>query len=219
MNDVLSWVLESVSNVDPLWRTLLSALGMFLETSVLVGLIVPGDTIVIVSSTGVESVLQFVALVLAVIGGALTGETVGFALGRYFGPRIQASRIGQRLGAKHWTRAENYLRRRGGFAVFLSRFLPVFHSLIPLTVGMSGMRYRRFMAWTVPASCIWALAYVSVGSAAAGGYRQLSDQLHYAGYFFVAAITVFVLIVFAMKKWLAHREARHMEQEDPSRMD
>lgn len=219
VNDVLSWVLESVSNVDPLLRTLLCALGMFLETSVLIGLIVPGDTIVIVSSTGVESVVQFIALVLAVIGGALAGESVGFALGRYFGPHIQGSALGRRLGAKHWGRAENYLRRRGGIAVFLSRFLPVFHSLIPLTVGMSGMRYGRFMAWTVPACILWSVAYVGVGSAAAGGYRKLSGDLHFAGLLFVGVIVVFVLLVFAVKKWLAHREARHMEQEDPSRVE
>lgn len=218
MNDVLSWVLESVSAVDPLLRTLLCALGMFLETSVLVGLIVPGDTIVIVSSTGVESVLQFIALVLAVIGGALAGETVGFALGRYFGPRIQGSRLGRRLGKHHWVRAENYLRRRGGFAVFLSRFLPVFHSLIPLTVGMSGMRYRRFMAWTIPACILWSVAYVGVGSAAAGGYRELSGDLHFAGILFVGVIVAFVLLVFVVKKWLARREARHMEHDDTSRM-
>jgi membrane protein DedA with SNARE-associated domain len=48
--------------------------------------------------------------------------------------------------------------------VFISRFLPVLHSLIPLTVGMSTMRYRKFMAWTVPACVIWAFAYVTVGS-------------------------------------------------------
>lgn len=219
MNDLLSWVLASVSSVDPLVRTLLCALGMFLETSVLVGLVVPGDTIVIVSSTGVESVLQFVALVLAVLAGALSGESVGFALGRHFGPRIQSSRLGRRLGSHHWERAENYLRRRGGFAVFLSRFLPVFHSLIPLTVGMSGMRYRRFMAWTIPACVLWSVAYVGVGSAAAGGYRKLSGDLHFAGILFVAVIVAFVLLVFLVKKWLARREARHMEQEDESRVE
>lgn len=219
MNDVLSWVLESVSSVDPVLRTLLCALGMFLETSVLVGLVVPGDTIVIVSSTGVETVLQFVALVLAVLTGALAGESVGFALGRHFGPRIQGSRLGRRLGKHHWARAENYLRRRGGFAVFLSRFLPVFHSLIPLTVGMSGMGYRRFMAWTIPACILWSVAYVGVGSAAAGGYRELSGDLHFAGVLFVAVIVAFVLLVFLVKKWLAHREARHMEQDDESRVE
>ncbi len=216
MNDILSWILDTVSNVDPGVRTLLAGIGILLETSVLVGLVVPGDTIVLVASTAVTNPVEYVALVLAVIAGALTGESFGFALGRYFGPYIRRSRLGRRIGEKHWASAENYLDRRGGIAVFLSRFLPVLHSLIPLTVGMSHMRYRTFMAWTIPACVIWALAYVSIGSAAAGGYRELSGRLHFAGYLFVAAIALFVLLAFLGKKWLHRREASHMETEDPS---
>jgi membrane protein DedA with SNARE-associated domain len=215
VNDILNWILETVSNVDPVVRTALAGLGILLETSVLVVLVVPGDTIVIVASTGVENPVEYVALVLTVIAGALAGESLGFALGHYFGPFIRRSRLGRWIGERQWVRAENYLKRRGGIAVFLSRFIPVLHSLIPLTVGMSAMRFRRFMRWTVPACVIWAVAYVSVGSAAAGGYRELSQQLHFAGYVFVGVIALFLILAFVVKKWLGHREARHMEQEEP----
>lgn len=212
MNDALSGLLAFVVSVPPVWRTLLAGLAIFFETTILAGLIVPGDTIVIVSATGVTTPLQFVALALTVIVGALCGESVGFYLGRWFGPRIRASRLGRRLGEKNWLRAERYLARRGGIAVFLSRFLPVLHSLIPLTVGMSGMRYRTFMAWTTPACVLWSFAYVGVGAAAAGGYRELSDSLHYAGYLFVGAIVLFALLVIGVKKLLNAREARHLDE-------
>jgi membrane protein DedA with SNARE-associated domain len=211
MNDILTWILDTVSGVDPVIRTLLAFIGILLETSVLVGLVVPGDTIVIVASTAVENPTQFGWLVVAVIVGAVCGESIGFALGRHFGPFIRRSRLGRRIGEHNWVRAENYLAKRGGLAVFISRFLPVLHSLIPLTVGMSGMRYRTFMAWTIPACIIWSLAYVSVGSAAAGGYRELSGQLHFAGYLFVGVIALFVLLVYLVKTWLHRRELRHME--------
>ena len=211
MNDILTWILDTISAVDPVIRTILAFVGMLLETSVLVGLVVPGDTIVIVASTAVASPVEFVTLVLAVIVGALAGESIGFALGHHFGPFIRGSRLGRRIGEHNWIRAEIYLDRRGGVAVFISRFLPVLHSLIPVTVGASRMRYRTFMAWTVPASILWSLAYVSVGSAAAGGYRELSGQLHFAGYLFVGVIALFVLAVFLIKKWLHRRELRHMD--------
>lgn len=212
MNDALSGLLDFVVGVPPVWRTLLAGLAIFFETTILAGLVVPGDTIVIVSATGVTTPLQFVALALTVIVGALCGESVGFYLGRWFGPRIRASRLGRRLGEKNWLRAERYLARRGGIAVFLSRFLPVLHSLIPLTVGMSGMRYRTFMAWTTPACVLWSFAYVGVGAAAAGGYRELSDNLHYAGYLFVGVIVLFALLVLGVKKMLNAREARHLDE-------
>lgn len=210
MNDALTWILDAVGSVDPIVRTIIAGLGMLLETSILVGLIVPGDSIVIVASTAVGSSVEYWALVAAVIVGSLSGESIGFALGRFFGPRIRASRLGRRIGEHNWVRAETYLARRGGIAVFISRFLPVLHSLIPLTVGMSAMTYRRFISWTAPACIIWSLAYVSIGSAAAGGYRELSDRLHYAGYLFVAVIVVFLLVVVVVRKLLARVEARHM---------
>lgn len=210
MNDVLGWILETVRGVDPALRVLLAGVGMFFETSILLGLIVPGDTIVIVASTGIANWGQYVALLCAVIVGSLGGESVGFALGRWFGPRIRRSTLGRKLGEHNWIRAENYLERRGGIAVFISRFLPVMHSLIPLTVGTSAMPYRTFLRWSVPACVIWAGAYVSVGWLAAGSYDNLSNQLHYAGYFFVAIIAVFLLIALLAKKVIEKREKRHM---------
>ncbi len=211
MNEVLGWLLDLVQNVDPVARTLIAGLGILLETSVLIGLVVPGDTIVIVASTGVSNWVEYLSLVLIVIAGALGGESIGFALGRFFGPKIRGSRLGQRVGYENWMRAENYLDRRGGIAVFVSRFLPVLHSLIPLTVGMSTMRYRKFIAWTLPACVIWAIAYAGVGWAAAGTYRELAGRLHYAGYLFVAIILAFVLVVFLVKKLLERSQRRHME--------
>lgn len=212
MNEILSAILDFVQSVDPVVRTLLAGVGILLETSILIGLVVPGDTVVIVAATGVENVVEYVALVAAVIAGAFAGESIGFALGRYFGPRIRSSRLGRRIGEHNWVRAENYLARRGGLAVFVSRFLPVLHSLIPLTVGMSRMRYRRFMTWTIPACVLWAFAYVSVGAAVAGGYRELADRLHYAGYIFVGLIVAFAVLVMLGKKVLTRLERRHMEQ-------
>ena len=202
MNDIILWLLDVVQSVDPVLRTALAGRGVLLETSVLVGLVVPGDTIVIIAATAVESPVQFVALVLAVISGALIGESIGFALGRFFGPRIRMSRLGRWLGERNWVRAETFLKRRGGVAVFISRFLPVLHSLIPLTVGMSPMRYRTFIAWTLPATTIWTLAYVSVGAFAAGTFRELLDRLHYAGYIFAGIIVVFAVVVWLVKRRL-----------------
>ncbi len=212
MDEALSWILETVNGVDPVMRTLIAGVAIMLETSILIGLVVPGDTVVIVASTGIGNAVEYVALVIAVVLGALAGESIGFALGRFFGPRIRASKLGQRLGEHQWHRAENYLDRRGGIAVFVSRFLPVLHSLVPLTVGMSNMSYRKFMAWTVPACIIWSVAYASVGWAAAESYRELSERLHYAGYIFAAVIAVFALLVLVVKKVLARAEARFMDR-------
>lgn len=211
MNEVLSWILDLVSGVDPVVRTLLAGLAIMLETSVLIGLVVPGDTVVIIASTGIGNWIEWAALIVIVIVGALAGESIGFGLGRFFGPKIRASRVGGWVGRDNWRRAENYLDRRGGIAVFVSRFLPVLHSLIPLTVGMSNMSYKKFMRWTLPACTVWAVMYASVGWAAAGTYRELHESLHWAGYVFVGIIVAFVAVIMLIKFLLQRSQERHME--------
>ena len=214
MNEFLTWLLDTVQSVDPVVRTLLAGIAIMLETSVLVGLFVPGDTVVIIAATAVASPLEAVLLGIAVVIGALIGESIGFWLGRYLGPKIHHSALGRRIGEKNWTRSERYLRRRGGPAIFISRFLPVLHSLVPLTVGMSGFRYGRFLAWTAPACVVWATLYITVASLAAGTYRELADQLHYAGYIFVGVIVLFIVLVFVAKKLIERAERRHLAEED-----
>lgn len=212
----MQWAIETVQSVDPVLRTVLAGVAIMLETSILIGLVVPGDTVVLVAAIGVTSWTEGIALGLAVVVGALIGESLGFWLGRWAGPHIRSSWLGRRIGEQHWERSERYLRRRGGIAIFLSRFLPVLHSLVPLTVGMSGYAYRRFIAWTLPACVVWTTIYVGLAAGAAGSYHQLSQRVHYAGYFFVGAIAVLLIAVLIVKKLIARREERHM-QDEPNR--
>lgn len=212
----MQWAIETVQSVDPVLRTVLAGVAIMLETSILIGLVVPGDTVVLVAAIGVTSWAEGIALGLAVVVGALIGESLGFWLGRWAGPHIRSSWLGRRIGEQHWERSERYLRRRGGIAIFLSRFLPVLHSLVPLTVGMSGYAYRRFIAWTLPACVVWTTIYVGLAAGAAGSYHELSQRIHYAGYVFVGAIAVLLIAVLVVKKLIARREERHM-QDEPNR--
>lgn len=214
MNEFLTWLLDIVQSVDPVLRTFLAGLAIMLETSVLIGLFVPGDTVVIVAATAVGSPLEGALLIITVVIGALIGESIGFWLGRVLGPAIRHSRLGRRIGERNWERSERYLQRRGGPAIFLSRFLPVLHSLVPLTVGMSGYRYGRFLAWTAPACVVWAVLYVSVAASAAGTYRSLADKLHFAGYIFVGVIVLFLALVLLAKKVIERIERRHLDGEE-----
>mgnify|MGYP001127303421 CR=1 FL=1 len=210
VNDLLTGMLDAVQSVAPVWRVLIAGAAMMLETSVLVGLFVPGDTIVIVAGTAVGAFAEGAGLVVAIVVGSLIGESIGFWLGRALGPRLRHSALGRRIGETHWQRAERYLTRRGGLAIFISRFLPVLHSVVPLTVGMSGYRYRRFLAWTAPACLTWAGLYVAVAGIAAGTYRDLAESLHFAGYIFIGVMVVFLLLVVLGKKILERLERRHL---------
>ena len=213
MNAFLEWFLTGVGSVDPVLRVGLAGLAIMLETSVLIGLVIPGDATVLVAATGIQSTTEYFVLIAVIIVGSLLGESIGFALGHAFGPAIQKSRVGKWIGHKNWRAAERFLEHRGGWAIFISRFVPVLHSLVPLTAGLTGMEYRRFMLWTTPACIIWAGAYVTVGRTAALTFEELSQSLHFAGYIFVGIIALFIVVMAVVKNSLK-RYTHHHDDDD-----
>lgn len=213
MEELLDTLITALRDLDPVLRILIAGFGMLLETSVFIGLVIPGDTIAIVAAVGTETPAQYGWLVAALVIGAIAGESIGFALGRWVGPRLRASRLGTRLGERNWRLADHYLGERGGLAVFISRFLPVLHSLIPLTAGMAGMSYRRFLAWTASASVVWSFLVVSLGAGAAAGYEQLAGRVKGAGFVFVGGALVVALLLWGVKRIVLHRERAHMQLE------
>ena len=206
MNEIVDWFIATVSGVDPIFRVLIAALGMLCETSVLIGLVVPGDTIVFVAATGVKNLSEYWYLVVGVLAGSLAGESLGFLLGRTVGRRIRDSKLGKRFVGNTWAIAEAYLAKRGVLAVFVSRFLPVLHSVVPLVCGMSAMRYHVFIRWTGLACVLWTLLYVTVGFLLAEQFTLFATTFKGAGWVFIGGIVIFVLLTYLAKKRLSRRE-------------
>lgn len=185
VGDLLDLLIRTVLDaVDAIgyWRYVVAFVGTFAETSLFLGLIIPGDSIVLATSAGNRGWAEWVFMLFVIVAGSVGGQSVGYAIGHWFGPKLRRSRAGRRIGEKNWVRSEQWLERRGGWAIFISRFLPVLHSLTPVTVGMTHYPYRHFIRWTVPACIAWALLYVSIGTVAGAAYEQYSDQLKWAGW-------------------------------------
>ncbi|MEG0028882.1 MAG: DedA family protein [Aurantimicrobium sp.] len=212
MNEIINNILSAVASVDPVTRTLLSSLFIMLETSFLVGLVIPGDTVVLISSTAITNLQEYIFMIVMVIVGSLTGETIGFFVGKYFGPHIRRSWLGRKLGPHRWEQAENYIDRRGGIAVFLSRFLPILHSLIPLTVGMTKMKYRTFIAWTSAACVIWTFVYVTLAAVLKDQYEAFAAKYDWAGFLFLGIVAAIVIAVSLIKKCVEKTQEKYMDE-------
>lgn len=213
MNEVLNWILEGISGFNPVLRNIAAGVAIMLETSLFIGLIMPGDTIVLIASTGVRDLIDFFWLIGAVLLGSLIGESVGFSIGRLFGKRIRASKIGQKFGEQNWQRADVFVSKRGGPAVAISRFLPVLHSLVPVVAGATKMRYRTFISWTFGACLVWSSVYVGIGYIAKASYQQVAANFKFGALIFAGIILVFVLVVHFAKKQIA-KAADQMIAED-----
>jgi membrane-associated protein len=217
VNEILDWLLDGVSGVSPLWRNFFAGLAIMLETSLFIGLIMPGDTVVLVAATGVSDVSDFFWLIGAVLVGSVIGESIGFWIGRVFGKRIRASRLGQKIGEKNWERADVFVATRGGIAVAISRFLPVLHSLVPVVAGATKMTYQTFIIWTAAACLVWSSVYVGIGYIAKASYQEVVSNFKYGALVFIAIIAVFVLIVHFGKKKISKAADKMIAEGEASR--
>jgi membrane-associated protein len=151
---------------------------MALETSLLTGVVVPGDLVVLFAASTATTPTRFVVLWAAVAVGSVVGESVGYGVGRGFGERVQASRVGRWLGPRRWAHAADFLERRGPRAVFAGRFLAAVHAVLPIVAGTVRMGYRRFLAACVLGALTWSALYMTIGALAGASYRAVAERLN-----------------------------------------
>lgn len=192
MAELVDGVLELLAGLPPWLLYLATGLFMVAETSIGVGMVVPGDTVALLAGTTATTPARFAALVAVVALGSLAGETAGYLLGRHYGSRLRASRLGRRVGADRWAGAEAFLNGRGGRAVAAARFVAVVHALLPVVAGTVRMPYRRFISWCAVGAAAWALLYVGAGALAGASWREYGHRLGLTGYLLLAAILLAV---------------------------
>lgn len=191
--------------------TLLLGFGLaFAESGLGIGMLVPGETAVVVIAATMPSTPAALALALVVALGASAGDHVGFLLGRRYGDALRESRAVRRLGHEHFDRATALVRRRGGYAVFLTRLVPVVRTLMPAAAGASGLAYRRFAPASLAGSLTWSAAYVGGGSILAGFTRLATHVL--GGSSWIVVSTVLLLVAMA---WLARVAVRRRPTTPP----
>jgi membrane-associated protein len=110
---ITDWLNAFFSALDaiPTWQ-LYTVVGVLLvlETTVLIGLVTPGEVVLLAAATTVGSAGEYAGLAAVAAGASLAGQTGGYLLGRRFGGTIRSSWAGRKVGEANWRRAEAVLR-------------------------------------------------------------------------------------------------------------
>jgi undecaprenyl-diphosphatase len=170
---------EGVLTSVPTWVVYLAVFAFpFLEASVFLGFVFPGETALVLGGVlASQGRIHLLPVIVLAIVGAIAGDAVGYAVGRRFGPGLQSSRLGQVVGEKRWLASEEFLRRRGGPAVFVGRFTALLRALVPSAAGMARLPYRTFALWNAVGGSVWAAGFVLAGYAAGASYKKVEGYL------------------------------------------
>jgi undecaprenyl-diphosphatase len=212
-------LLEEISETLGAWTYLLVGFFAFAETGAGIGLVVPGETVMLLGGAVAGQGAIDVYLLIAIAWfAAWLGDTTSFFLGRRLG-REFVIRNGPRFGISHerFEKVEDYFGRHGGKTIFIGRWISLVRALAPFIAGSSRMSYRGFVPYSILGTGLWASLHILVGYFFS---RSIETAGHYAarGAFLLATLIALVIGTVYLVRFLkveANREkvVRWMERQ------
>lgn len=131
--------------------------------------------------------------------GAIFGDNVGYALGRWGGRRVSGL-LSRLIGGEQRLReAENWLRRREGAAVFFSRWLLTpLGPVVNITSGLTRYSWPRFLLYDVLGEVLWVVLYVMLGRFFSDRVQEMGELM---GDFVWMIVGLLVVVVLGWKLW------------------
>ncbi|PKW12782.1 DedA family protein [Saccharopolyspora spinosa] len=208
IRDVIAWA----ATLNPWLCVLLALVLLSLETSIFIGLLVPGEATLLLT-VAVLGVRWAPALFAAAVVGNVIGQSGGCWLGRLIGPGLRNTWAGRKIGAHRWQAAEAVVQDTGGRAMITTRFVAVVHAVVPAVVGTLRLPFRRFLGLSAFGAVLWAGAQtavaVALGEAArAVGYGWTVLALTCAG-----GVAAGVVVIRSTRRQSARRAAELVDVE------
>jgi len=134
-----------------------------LETALVVGLLLPGSTLLLLlGALSASGHLDFGDLLWFAVAGAVLGDNFNYWLGRRYGAGWVRDGVWF-LTPDHFEHARRFFDRHGAKSVFLARFIPSVKEIAPFVAGTVGMQRQTFMLWNVLGAIGWGLQWVGGG--------------------------------------------------------
>jgi len=205
----LQGLLEDLSHTLGAWTYLIVAVFAFAETGAFVGLVVPGETVMLLGgAVAGQGAIDIYLLIAIAWFSAWLGDTTSFFLGRRLG-REFVLKHGPRVGISHerFEKVEDYFGRHGGKTIFIGRWISLVRAFAPFIAGSSGMGYRAFVPYSILGTGLWASLHILIGYFFS---RSIETAGHYAarGAFALATLIAVVAGTVFLVRWLRVEENR-----------
>ena len=205
----LDELLKDIGSTLGPWTYLLVGVLCFLESGAFLGLLVPGETAIVIGGfVAGQNEIDIIVLIAIVWTTAVAGDLVSFALGRHLGreflvkhgPRFQ-------ITEERIQQVERFYDRHGGKAVFLGRWIGLVRAVSPFLAASSGMPLRRFLPYDVLAAGAMGTAFCLLGYIFWHSLDKVLEIARKGLLAFGLTITLVVAIALAVQ-WLRDEENR-----------
>lgn len=155
-----------ISGAGP-WALVVVCAIVFAETGLLVGFLLPGDTLLIISGLLTHTVLVFGVdiwwVCLAIGFAAFLGGEVGYLIGHKLGPSVFERKESGLFSVKNVERTNAFFERFGALAIILARFVPIVRTFAPVAAGVGHMNYKKYSLYNFIGAIIWGVGLTYFG--------------------------------------------------------
>ncbi|MFA7314769.1 MAG: LssY C-terminal domain-containing protein [Candidatus Magasanikbacteria bacterium] len=171
------------------------------ETTIGIGLFIPGSTIILILGTlAARGNLHLGDLIFFAVVGAVLGDNINYYIGKKFGSKIFEKGFWF-IKPKHVEKARLFLDAHGSKSVFLGRFIPSIKEVVPLMAGTLKMKRLQFTIWNIQGAIGWSLLWILPGYFFAQSLDTAKVWLSRAG-FFILIFAVFLIIFYIVKYFI-----------------
>jgi len=191
--------IDGLLNVSPLVAYVAVFCLVFAEDALFIGFVIPGETAAVLGGVvASRGEVQLGVMMAVVVVAAIIGDSVGYEVGKHLGTRIMKTKALHRHSEK-LENAQDFLRRKGGSAVFLGRFTAFFRAVMPALAGTSRMPYGRFLVWNAMGGVVWGTGFVLLGFLAGNSYEAVSQAVGRDLAVVIAAVVLAGLVVWHVR--------------------
>jgi membrane protein DedA with SNARE-associated domain len=202
---MLDYLINVVGHLGQ-WGYLVIFIVVVLECQALLGLVMPGESLVLLGGFFAEQgLLDPGALIFVISIAAILGDSISYELGRHLG-QGWLLKHGARFGLRqeHMDRVDGVFVRHGGKAVFGSHFLHLLRALMPFVAGARRMRYLKFLVFNAAGCVVWATVFVLIGYLAGASWHVAAKWIGRASEIVGGAMLLAIAL-----GWLWHWLGRH----------
>lgn len=140
------------------------ALIIFSETGLLIGVFLPGDSLLVTAGLlSARGYLDIYRLAPVLTLAAICGNSLGYFIGHATGPRVFNRENSLFFNKKHAIRAHEFYEKYGRKTIVLAQFMPIIRTFSPVIAGVAGMKFRQFIRYNVLGAFAWVWSMLGIG--------------------------------------------------------
>jgi len=192
-----------------MWTYLILFAIIFLETGLIIMPFLPGDSLLFVSGAAAASgILELPWLFIAIILGAVIGDSVNYWIGNYLGIRVFLKRFPTLVKKEYIDRTYQFYEKYGGATIFVARFVPLVRTFAPFLAGVGSMHYPRFLFYNLLGAVVWTTGIVLAGYYL-GSFTVVKENMSLLiiAVLALSAVTILFILISVISGYLQKRKS------------